>query len=147
MGRIRTAKRYTAFLRGWCQAFGEHHDNFDEAAEVNWLFADDQMGLILAAETRRAVFHAILGHHREPPRIHLRRDGVTIGELDRPMTSYDEERGLKALRALADGDQPLHLYLTYHFAYPTGTRIVTFSRRSPLPLMYKLVDEIPIEID
>ena len=42
-----------------------------------------------------------------------------------------------AVRALLNQRTDLHLYETYHLVYPSGTRILTLSRRAPLGLIYR----------
>jgi hypothetical protein len=41
----------------------------------------------------------------------------------------------------------LHLYLTYHFLYRSGTRIVTLSRKQPLAIIYKQISPMQIELN
>jgi hypothetical protein len=36
------------------------------------------------------------------------------------------------------------MYLTYHLIYPPGTRIITLSRKAPLPLLYKEMAPLPL---
>jgi hypothetical protein len=40
----------------------------------------------------------------------------------------------------------VHMFLSYHLIYPPGTRIITVSRRSPLPLLYKEMAPLPISV-
>jgi len=40
----------------------------------------------------------------------------------------------------------LHLYLTYHFMYQRGTRIITFSNEQPWPLIYKEIEPMQVQL-
>jgi len=35
----RELKRYAAYFRGWCQAFGEHESIHSEESGISWLLA------------------------------------------------------------------------------------------------------------
>jgi len=37
-------KRYAAYYRGWCQAFGEHESVPGEDTGISWLFGENQIG-------------------------------------------------------------------------------------------------------
>jgi hypothetical protein len=55
--------------------------------------------------------------------------------------------GYAALRELLLGPEEAHMYLTYHLIYPPGTRIITLSQKSPLPLLYKEMAPLAISVD
>jgi hypothetical protein len=54
--------------------------------------------------------------------------------------------GYAALRELLLGPEEAHMYLTYHLIYPPGTRIITLSQKSPLPLLYKEMAPLAISV-
>jgi hypothetical protein len=136
MAKEHTVQRYAGYFRGWCQAFGEHNSQFEEDNNVLWLFCDAQVGLILTQHLRRIAYQQLLVRQRPPPLL-IGVDFVQAGSLRYDASSAVGRSGLESLRRLFDNDASVHLYLTYHFMYPRGTRIVTFSRRTPLPLVYK----------
>ena len=137
-------RRYTAYLRGFCQAFGEHEAQYEESNDINWLLADEQVGLILSPEVKRTFHRGILGHKSEVPTLKLSESSLELDYLRHPLENENDMRGLQALRQLIQQENPTHLYLTYHFIYPQGTRIVTFSKKTPLPILYK--EMLPLKV-
>ncbi len=57
-----------------------------------------------------------------------------------------QKQDLKVFTQLMQAESDLHLYLTYHFMYPSGTRIVTLSQRKPLPIIYKEIRPMDIRL-
>jgi len=135
MDQERTIRRYSAYFRGWAVAFGSHELVEDEAHDRQWLFGEEQLGLILTPSVRRHLYHRLLGHDGAPELV-LGPAGLGIGE-DEILLGSEEERPLAALSELAAPPGDLHLYQTYHLLYPGGTRILTLSRRAPLGLIYR----------
>ena len=130
-----TISRYSAYFRGWCQAFGEHEESYDEASEINWLWAHEQIGLVLADELRKQFYREIL--RDTSATLRLSRTHVALGDAIHPLKEERDMEGMQALMGLLRRDEPTHLYLTYHLLYPQGTRILTFSKKSPLAIIYK----------
>jgi hypothetical protein len=139
-------RRYTAYLRGFCQAFGDHQAEYEENNDINWLIADDQVGLILSAEVKRTFHREILGHKAVIPTLRLSGSSMQLDDSRHPAESENDIRGLQALRRLIQQENPTHLFLTYHFIYPPGTRIVTFSKKMPLPILYKEMRPLKVVI-
>lgn len=129
-------RRYAGYFRGWCQAFGEHQSQLDEESGILWLFGETQVGLILSERWRRIAYRALLARKQPPPLV-IGAGVLQAGNLRYAASSSVDRAGLESLRQLLADGRPVHLYLTYHFIYPRGTRIVTFSRKGPLPLVYK----------
>jgi len=140
----RTVSRYSAYFRGWCQAFGEHEEAFDEGSDINWLRADDQVGLVLSDEFRRLFYKELLGD--KSPTLRLSKTLVELGDSSCPLKEQRDVEGMNALMTLLRRDEPTHLYLTYHLLYPQGTRILTFSKKSPLLLIYKEMRPLSVVI-
>ena len=40
----------------------------------------------------------------------------------------------------------IHMFLTSHFCYPPGTRIITFSKKKPLIIMYKEIEPLALTV-
>jgi hypothetical protein len=141
-------RRYSAFFQGWAQAFGNHRGSMDDDRTLNWLFGEDedQIGLILTHQLRHDLFHKVLGEHLEEVHLTLEKSRIGVEELVVD-TGYRDEQAVRALRNLLDDGKELHLYLTYHLFYPSGTRILTLSRNVPLPLIYKEIAPLTIVVD
>ncbi len=131
----RTVNRYSAYFRGWCQSFGEHEESFEERREINWLRADDRVGLVLTGEVRRLFHKELLGN--KLPVVRLSQNRFELGGSCYPLEGQRDIEGMGSLMALLHSDEPTHLYLTYHLLYPQKTRILTFSKKAPLPIIYK----------
>ncbi len=140
----RIIRRYSAYFRGWCQAFGEHEQSFHEGNEINWLIADDQIGLILTDEVRRLFYKELLGDKKVIPTLRLSRTCVELGDSSYQFKGQRDIEGMGELMALLHRGEPTYLYLTYHLVYPQGTRIVTFSKKTPLVILYK--EMLPLSV-
>ena len=49
-------RRYAAYIKGWCQAYGEHEGLFTEDESISWLYTDEQTGLILPAGLGKKLY-------------------------------------------------------------------------------------------
>lgn len=136
MDQTRIIRRYSAYFPGWAVAFGAHELVEDSTHDRQWLFADEQLGLILTPAVRRLLYHRLLGHEGVQEVV-LGPAGLGTGEDEPPLLGTDEARPLSALRALIALPGDLYLYQSYHLLYPGGTRILTLSRRAPLGLIYR----------
>ena len=68
-----------------------------------------------------------------------------MGSLTLPIASAQRRVVAFAAEILAD-PRDLHLYQTYHLIYPSGTRILTLSRRAPLALIYRELTPLRLDI-
>jgi hypothetical protein len=142
----RKIRRYSAYFRGWATAFGSHEKEADKERGLVWLFAEEQMGLILTPAVKRFLFPLFLGRCRGVvPTVRidarsLRIEDVEIRFDNRDQRAFDTMMGLVRL----EGD--LHLYQTYHLVYPSGTRILTLGRRPPLLLVYREIPPLVVEL-
>ena len=141
-----TIKRYSAYFKGWCQAFGEHESVVGEEREISWLFGEGQIGLILPEELNRKLYRKVLGKHRQSPLLTINHDAVRIGEFQYSPMSEQDKPGLEKLRQLLQNSGGGHLFLTYHFMYKQGTRIITFSSKPPWSLIYKEIGPMQIRL-
>lgn len=144
----RLIRRYTAFFKDWAQAFGNHRGGFDEERELNWLFGNDQdqIGLILTRRLRRLLYHEILAHRETRSTLTLGPERIGIGKATMPM-GYRDEEAIRTIRWIMGAPGDLHLYQTYHLFYPPKTRILTLSRKAPLPIIYKEIDPLMLRIN
>lgn len=136
MAQQRTIHRYTAYFRGWAQAFGEHEGFEEEAHDLHWLLGLHQVGLILTPTVKRLLFRELLGKGDQPPNIQITRSEIHVGDHLLRASDY-EPRALGLLSTLVEGSADLHLFLTYHLFYPSGTRILTLGKNPPLTIIYK----------
>ena len=58
----------------------------------------------------------------------------------------EERRAFEVMMTLMRGEGDLHLSQTYHLVYPSGTRILALSRSAPLPLVYREIAPLEIEL-
>lgn len=147
MTQERLIRRYSAYFEGWAQAFGNHRGTLDEQRPLNWLFGEgtDQIGLILTPSLLMEPFAEVLDTHTPPLSLSLGPEHIGLGEARLPMDSLDQEAA-RLIRWLLEAPSDLHLYQTYHLFYPQGTRILTFSRRAPLTIIYKEMDPIQVRV-
>lgn len=146
MTEKREIRRYAAYFKGWCQAFGEHEAELSGDESIGWLYAEDKIGLILPQELGRQLYHRVLGKTHEVPVINLGRDSIGVSDFHHTFSESRDLAGLVKLIQILMNNKESHLFLTYHFIYPKGTRIITFSSEQPLPLIYKEIEPIQIHL-
>jgi len=129
--------RYSAYYLGWCVAFGEHELAADQERDIQWIFGEDKAGLIIASHLRLRFIRELLGKHAGMPEIALSQASARINHLEYAIEHPDDLKGLRKFRRYIEGTDSIHMFLTSHFCYPTGTRILTFAKKKPLGIMYK----------
>jgi len=137
-------KRYAAYYRGWCQAFGEHEANIVEQADLNWLYGEEAIGLMMSSPLQKRLTRHLLGRGSDPPVIQIMSTRILLKDEPLVMNSEADRIGLSRIRALFNSGLSVHMYLTSHVFYPAGTRIITFSTRKPVPILYKEIDPLHI---
>lgn len=146
MMNIRTIKRYNAYYHGWCLAFGEHTANFDEERDVNCLLGEDRIGLILSPGLRKQAHREFLGHHEEIPKLVLSAAMVRMNQFMYRLNDDTDRENVQRLIDFLLGGQELHMFLCSHFFYPR-TRIITFSTKRPLIIMYKEMQPLTLIVE
>ena len=148
MTQQRLIRRYTAFFKDWAQAFGNHRSSFDETSQLNWLFGEDQdqIGLVLTRRLRRLIYREVLAHRESQTTLTLGPERIAIGSASVPI-GYRDEEAIKTLRWIMNAPGDLHLYQTYHLFYAPKTRILTLSRKAPLPIIYKEIAPLNLHIE
>lgn len=141
----REPKRYSAYFRGWCQAFGEHEAIPVEEGGIQWLFNEQQVGFILPQPITRQLYREVLLHRKPPPMTFSRRE-VEIGSLQFDLASRHEKQIRDVMHSILVGDQDFHVFLTSHLLYGTSARIITLSARKPLPIIYKEIGTLRIRL-
>ena len=138
-------KRYAAYYKGWCQAFGEHESVPADDSGISWLFAEKQLGFISPPEMTKALLREIL-RKRETPTLSISRNSVKIGDFDYRASKPSDESALHEIAAFLETGRASHIYLTSHFMYGTGARILTLSSKKPVSIIYKEIGAMRIKI-
>lgn len=142
----RDLKRYAAYFRGWCQAFGEHESIYRDGSGINWLTAESQVGLVLPRPLVKSLYREVLLHEHMPTLI-FHKTSVEVGSVDIPIgKKYQKQAVAKIEQILASGNQ-VHLYLTSHLLYGEGRKIITISNKRPLAIIYKEIGSMRIQLD
>ncbi len=140
----RLIKRYSAYYSGWCVAFGEHKAAYNEDRDINWLHGEFQVGFALAPKLKRILVKELLGRHVDIPEITLADTYVKINDKCYEFRTEDDEREMHALKSFFEATDDIHMFLTSHFCYPPGTKILTFASKSPLVIMYKEIKPLKL---
>jgi len=133
MAYERTIKRYSAYYAGWCVAFGEHEIDFDESADIQWVSGDEtKIGITLSPRLRKVFIRSLLGKHDHMPEVILGAHSAQVDRFEYPFTREKDKAAFANFRNFFCCPEDIHMFLTSHFCYPQGTRIVTFSKKKPL---------------
>lgn len=138
-------KRHAAYFRGWCQAFGEHESIEVDEDGSYWLFAELQVGLVLPKPLIKPLYREVLLHEHVPVLTFSQR-GVEIGSLSFPFNNESEKQALEAIRHLIESGPEFHVFLSSHLLYGGGNRIITFSSKKPLSIIYKEIGTMLIRL-
>lgn len=142
----RTVKRYAAYYAGWCVAFGEHRMAYDDSKDINWLIGEERVGITLASQLKRVLMRELLGKHVDIPLVTLADDRIRINEAEYRFKQEEDLRGYNNFRQFFQAPGDIHMFLTSHFCYPPGTRIITFANKKPLIIMYKEIKPLQLTI-
>jgi len=142
----RDLKRHAAYFRGWCQAFGEHESIYRDETGINWLTAEHQVGLVLPKPLIRSLYREVLLHEKVPE-LTFHHEHVDIGSLDIPIGKKYQEMALTAMQRILDSGNEMHVFLTSHLLYGEGSKIITFSNKKPLAIIYKEIGTMRIRLE
>lgn len=156
MSEMRLIRRHGAYFRGWAQAFGAHEPASDDKRGLRWLLGEEQLGLILTPAIQQWLQPLWADDADDMPAISseqtadaaplvLNDDTLHLGSLTLPIASA-HQRVVEFAADLLANERDLHLYQTYHLIYPSGTRILTLSRRAPLALIYRELAPLRLEL-
>jgi len=137
--------RYSAYFKGWCQAFGEHEGIQCEASGIDWLLTDKQVGLVLPQATIKPLYREVL-LHKQTPVLTFQEDCIQIGALRIALEKKQEQKALDAIAGILESPEAVHLYLTSHLLYGGGNRIITFSNKKPLLIIYKVIGTMRVRL-
>jgi hypothetical protein len=142
----RELKRHAAYFRGWCQAFGEHESIYQDDTGINWLTAEHQVGLVLPKPLIRSLYREVL-LHEQVPTLTFHQQSVEIGSLDIPIGEKYQQQALSAMARVLDSSSEIHVFLTSHLLYGEGSKIITFSNKKPLAIIYKEIGTMRIRLE
>jgi hypothetical protein len=143
----RIIKRYNAYYYGWCLAFGEHTADYDEKRDINCLFGEERIGLILSPGLRKHAQRELLDHHKKIPEIALSDDIVRMNEFIYRLKNDMDRICVQRLKDFLLSGPDLHMFLCSHLFYPSGTRIITFAKKKPLIIMYKKMQPLRLIVE
>jgi hypothetical protein len=147
MPQERKVRRYTAFFPGWATAFGAHEKVEDQENGLEWLFGQDQVGLILRPELKDVLYPAFLGGgHGEVVGLHLTSGNLRVGNWELRFRA-EGNRVFDTVMELLRRPDELHFFQSYHLVYPSGTRILTLGPNAPLPLIYREIAPLLVQLD
>ena len=138
-------KRYAAYYKGWCQTFGEHENVISDDGGISWLFSEQQIGFISPQQLTRSFLLEVLRKHKTPT-LTIGHHSVHIGKIDYGFSRASDESALEAVSKLLEGGGDTHLFLTSHFMYGMGTRILTLSHKKPVAIIYKEIGAMRIRL-
>lgn len=141
----RDLRRYSAYFRGWCQAFGEYDGEFKEENGTTWLLGTEQIGLILPERMRRKVYKDVLAKKARSSLLTVSNSYFQLDDARFSVSGNENHERMEALVRAFKDSEALHLYLTYHLLYPSA-RFVTLSKNAPLRIIYKEIEPMRMRI-
>ncbi len=140
-------ERFNAYYQGWCLAFGEHEANIDEDREIYWLTGEDRVGLAVAPALRRQLNLSLLGQQGRDAELILEDDSIKVEDnVIYQLIDQVDRDGMNRLKNFLSSEDKFYLFLTNHFCYPAGTRIITFCKEKPTILLYKEMQPLKVLI-
>lgn len=146
MNESRIIKRYNAYYRGWCLTFGEHTADYEDERDINWLYGEDRIGLILSPSLRKQAHREFLGQHEEIPELGLSDNMVRVNTSVYCLKSDADRLNVQRLKDFLLSSQDMHMFLSNHLFYPR-TRIITFAREKPIIIMYKEMQPLKLVVE
>jgi hypothetical protein len=73
-------------------------------------------------------------------------DCIQIGALRIALEKKQEQAALDAIAKVLESPEAVHLYLTSHLLYGGGNRIITFSNKKPLLIIYKVIGTMRVRL-
>lgn len=138
-------QRFSAYFKGWCQAFGEHDSVSGGEGDISWLLGEEQVGFILPQYMTKPIYREVLRTIEEPV-LTLGANSVQIGHLHYQLSDFSNHPAMVAIRNVLQADKDTHLYLTSHFMYGPGAKIITLSNKKPLSIIYKEMGRMKIKL-
>ena len=138
-------QRFSAYFRGWRQAFGDHRSMPGGTDEISWLLGENQVGFILPQHMTKPLYREMLRTIAAPILL-LNDDSVQIGRLQYELPGFSTHPAMTAIRQVLESDAESHLFLTSHFMYGPGAKIITLSNKRPLSIIYKEIGHMRVRV-
>lgn len=145
MSKQQEIKRYSSYYKGWCLAFGEHKVLAEFGEELIVVRNEEQMGFVTSPALWKHLARELLGHHQEIPRIKVTVEKIAINNMEHQLSAAASEIAAGFHQFVSRYDT-LHMFLTNHFCYPSGSRIITFSPTKPTVILYKEIAPLQLEL-
>jgi hypothetical protein len=142
----RIVKRYNAYYHGWCLAFGDHTADYEEDRDINWLYGEDRVGLILSSGLRKQAQRELLGRYEEVPTLTFSDDMVKMNEFIYRLNDEVARANVRRVKDFILRNQSLHMFLCSHFIYPDA-RIISFCKKKPVAIMYKEMQPLKLIVE
>jgi len=110
------------------------------------LLSKHQAGLVLRPQLTRSLYREVLRKNHTPV-LELSRKGARIGTFHYPLSGAADEHGIAAIKRILENNSGSYLFMSSHFTYSTGTRILTLSNKQPLSIIYKEIGSMRIRLD
>jgi hypothetical protein len=75
--------------------------------------------------------------------VKFRRKYVEIGSLEIPIGKKHQKLARKQIKSILETGEEVHVFLTSHLLY-SGSKIITFSSKKPLAIIYKEIGTMKI---
>jgi hypothetical protein len=142
----RELKRYSAYFRGWCQAFGEHESLPSEKSGISWLLSEHQAGFILPKVLVKRLYREVL-LPRQTPTLTFGHQRIVVGALELMLEKGHEKPAIAAVEQILHSGEEFHIFLTSHIMYGTSARIITLSNKKPIPIIYKEIGTMHVRLE
>ena len=141
----REFKRYGAYYKGWCQALGQHESLEADDRGSKWLFTNEEVGLLLPKSLLKLLYRETLSSLQVPPLV-FGQHGVNIGKLNFLLKKNSETPVLTSMKKLLEAESDLHVFMSSHLLYGDENRIITFSKKKPLSLIYREIGNMRVRL-
>lgn len=113
-------RRYAAYFKGRCRAFGEHATFTDHASGISWLYKESQVGFILPARLRKALYRGVL-RRKQSLLLAISGNSARAGDVSFVLPVGQEKSILSEVRSLLEASSDPCVFLASHFMCGTGT--------------------------
>ncbi len=113
-------RRYAAYFKGRCRAFGEHATFTDHASGISWLYEKSQVGFVLPARLRKALYRGVL-RREQSLLLAISGNSARAGDVSFVLPVGQEKSILSEVRSLLEASSDPCVFLASHFMYGTGT--------------------------
>lgn len=84
---------------------------------------------------------------RDTQVLELSQKEAWIGAFHYALSGAADARGIAAIQTILESGGDSRLFMTPHFMYGRGARIITLANRKPLSIIYKEIRQMQIRLD